>query len=122
MALQIGRQDRIGRRDIGALLLGHHLDLLADAALDDGVILPKPLCHPLAIKDFVAHPGIDQAGQFLVSRRPAPQRRILAAQFGHIALTDGNRLPPEIAGADDPVEQEQRQADKEKVQERFAQD
>ena len=78
MSRQIGGEVRVGRRVARQLLLGNDLELLAHAALDHRVVAVESQRHALAVQDLVAHVGVDQTGQFLLGRRPAPARLVLA--------------------------------------------
>ena len=121
MRLEIRQQLRVGGWRQGHQVLGEELQLLRQAATDDLVVLVQPHGQGFAIEDGLADVLLDETVELFGCRRPAPAFPPARLHPLDFAGTDDNGLVGFFRDRfDDRVIQEiDRNADEQKMQQRF---
>jgi len=119
---QPGLQFLLGWRRLRGGILDDELELLPQPAADDRVVAIEPGGHRLARRDLLAHPFVEQALQLDVGRRTLPGLGEPGRQMVDLPCGDDDPAPRRARPAAAPVEvEEQRGADQQEVEQRFAQ-
>ncbi|MBK7902761.1 MAG: hypothetical protein IPJ97_07195 [Proteobacteria bacterium] len=117
--IEIGLQVGVGCRVLRDGFLEQHVELLADAAFDHGIVTVQAKRNALAVQDLVAHVGIDQSVQLGRARRPAPGALELRGQQVDVGLAHDDAAFAVVVRRHAPVVSEQGQPEQQEVQQRL---
>ena len=122
VCVQIGRELGVGRSGALTGFLGHDLEFLANAPLDDRIVTIQSKRLALAVKDLVTDVVVDESGKLLRGRRSIPRRLKASAEFIDLCLADDNASLGAAVRCDTPVVDEQCEPDEQEMQQRLPHD
>ena len=121
VGVEKGLQLGVGGRRRFEGVLGRELELLPQAAADDGVVAVQPQGHRLAHRDLLAHVLVQLGLELLLVGRPVPGAAETGRHRVHLPRRDDDALAaPRIAAAQ-VEDDEENGADQQELDERLAQ-